>query len=199
VASLTRGGNTLKWLEPWAFRWPPSQSQSDRRASRRRQFFRFVFTCGLFFLGREGLAWLQGHGRGPVETAIDAFTSVLCGFLTAYVVPFSMRHCKASVRLNEEGIILVRLWDDANPIRAWRWAQIDILAIDVMTLHGRPFDAMIVTTGEGEAHPIGLGRHVDRAAILARAESAGLGCDPESEVRTSEVVAGSFSGGDRPG
>jgi hypothetical protein len=151
-----------------------------------------VFSSGLFFLGRECLAGLQGRGRGPLGKAIDVFVSVLCGFLTTYVVPFAMRHCKTSVKLTEEGIILVRLWDSANPIRAWKWAQIDSLEIDVVTLDGRPFDAMIVTTVEGEPHPIGLGREVDCAAILARAESAGLGSDAESEVRTSEVEAGSI-------
>jgi hypothetical protein len=158
-----------------------------------------VFTSGLFFLGKVGLSWLQGHRRGPLEAAIDVFTAVLCGFLTAYAVPFVIRHCKASVRVTEEGIILVRLWDEAIPIRAWRWEQIDSLEIDVMTFHGRPFDVLIVTTREEESHPIGLDRKVDRAAILARAESAGLGSDAESGVRTSEVEAGSISGGERPG
>lgn len=138
--------------------------------------------------------------RAQVVLETD-LTHAVGATLGSFFLVWAFRHGFGLVTVNDFGIILVCFASPVEPATMqWAWPMIDEVSIETLALEGRAYDVLVARTNDGSSHAIGLGRRVNRGALLSWEEHAGLSPGPdEAGGRTCEQPIGSDFGRRAPG
>jgi hypothetical protein len=207
---LTRHAKPIEWRESPRFGQALAKAQDVPSSFLFFQLTAFVSSTALWLTCRT--IWNLAGGNNPIIFSRSlVLMAGLAGCVVAFFIPWMFRHSFGHVRIDREGIRLIRLSAAprgfylagnraagllADCWRVWTWAQVEGLAVETISLGGRDWQVLIISSSDRTSHPIAGPSRANIAGVLALAEAAGLQAPSD---RTSASVDTSLVGGVAPG
>ena len=145
----------LTWHEPLTYKWAITKTEPTLWS------LGALVTVTLLVIGITAIT-----GASPVlGWPVTVFIALVCGLVTAYLLPFLLRFGNRTCSIDESGIKCDELVAAKWRNHIWSWESIQYCVIKPVVVRRRTYQVLLIHTASNEEHSMAISDEIDRNKV----------------------------------
>jgi len=143
---------TLTWHEPLTYKWAVTKTEPTALS-----LAAFVGVTVLMIL----LARISSASPALLGWPATSFIALVCGLVTAYLLPFIIRFGNRTCSIDESGIKCDELVAAKWRNQFWSWESVQYCIIKPVVVRSRTYQVLLIHTTADEEYSMALSDEID--------------------------------------